>query len=102
MVSMASRESLQAASCAWLVHSTAVGLGVGVGVGVDVGVPLAVGMGEGVVAGDLEGVGDGLRLRADDGRAPSRTAVTDPVPMRTTSTITDALGLESTTAQRVA
>ncbi|HSO93594.1 MAG TPA: hypothetical protein VLS53_03870 [Candidatus Dormibacteraeota bacterium] len=98
MVSMASLESFQADSWVRLLHATGVGVGLGLGVGVGV----VLGVGEGVFEGGLKGAGDGLMLRIGAaGRAPSSTAVIEPVPMSTTSTTTEALGLGNTPAQRV-
>jgi hypothetical protein len=85
-----------------LLQTTGVGEGVGFGVGVGVAFAVGVGVGEAVFEGRSNGVGEGLMLRmTGDGRAPSSTAVMEPVPMRTTRAITVALGLGSTTAQRV-
>jgi len=93
---MASLESVQVASWVRLLQAIGVGVGVGVGVG------LALVVGEAVLKGGLKGAGDGLMLSSGaEGRALSSKAVMDPVPMRTTRTISDAVGLGSTTAQRV-
>jgi hypothetical protein len=102
MVSMASLESFQVASWVRLLQAIGVGVGVGLGLGIGVGASVAVGVEEGVLDGGLDGVGEGLMLRTGAaGRAPSSTAVIEPVPIRTTSTTTEALGLGNTTAQRV-
>jgi len=86
----------------WVRLLQAIGAGVGVAVGAGVGVGLALVVGEAVLEGGLKGAGDGLMLSSrGEGRALSSKAVIDPVPMRTTSTIRVALGLGSTTAQRV-
>ena len=102
MVSMASLESFQVASSVRLLHAIGVGVVAGLGLALAVGVAVAIGVGDGVPDGGFNGAGEGLMLRIGAaGRAPSSTAVIEPVTMSTTRTTTEALGLGNTTAQRV-